>query len=310
MKKITIIMPFLNEEEEAVRTVESIYQTAPEEIFDIVAIDDCSENLSNLDKFGNIRYIRNKERIGVDGSRQLDIDMAQTPYVFVIDAHMRFKDDQWLQRVIECLEREPETAWCTTCVGLGYGTMDMNKHKGKYYGANMLFVDSEANAQRPAREVLEPKWAPKKDEVEYEIPCILGANYGFSKKWLEHINGLRGLKMWGSSEPFLSLKTWMAGGKCKIRTDIEIGHKFRSNAPYVTQVSSLVYNKIFLAKTILPQDLGDKLINHLPQDRNFRTAMAMINNNQDKIDEDRDYYSKIFKKTIYEYCEQFDINIP
>ena len=218
-------MPFLNEEEEPRKTIESIYETAPSSLFKIIAIDDGSNNKISLDGFDDVQVTYNEKRIGVDGCRQLGADMVDTPYLFIIDAHMRFKNDRWLERIIDCIEREPETAWCTTCIGLGYGSMDMNNHKGKYYGADMLFVDSDAKPNRPARQVLEPKWAQLKGAGEYEIPCILGANYGFSKKWFDHIKGLHGLKMWGTSEPFLSMKTWMAGGKCKIATDIGIGHK-------------------------------------------------------------------------------------
>jgi hypothetical protein len=121
---------------------------------------------------------------------------------------------------------------------------------------------------------------------------------------------LKGLRGWGTSEPFLSIKTWMAGGKCKIRTDIEIGHKFRNNAPYTTRISNLVYNKIFMCKTVFPANLGDQLIAYLPQDRNFREAMDMINNDALIIKEDREYYGQIFKRSIYDYCREFEIDIP
>jgi hypothetical protein len=188
--------------------------------------------------------------------------------------------------------------------------MDLAKAQGKYYGATMLFVDSDATSDRPAREVLEPKWAQVEAEEEYEIPCILGANYGFSKQWFQQIGGLRGLKMWGTSEPFLSLKTWMAGGKCKITKSVDIGHKFRSNAPYATGISHLVYNKMFLCRTILPEELGSKLIGFLSHDHNFTEAMKEIERNKVYIESHRQYYQSIFKRTIYEYCDRFKISLP
>jgi len=310
MKKITIIMPYLNEGSEPRKTIESIYETAPSDLFKIIAVDDGSDAPVSLDGFDDVESIRNQKRIGVDGCRQLGAEMVETPYLFIIDAHMRFKNDKWLERVVDCLEREPETAWCTTCLGLGYGTMDMNNHKGKYYAADMLFVDDNARQDRPAREVLEPKWASLKGAGEYEVPCILGANYGFSKEWFDYIRGLKGLKMWGTSEPFLSMKTWMAGGKCKIATGIEIGHKFRSNAPYATGVAYLVYNKIYLCKTILPEDLGEKLISYLPKDANFKNAMKKIEADKDTIEENKKYYKSIFKDSIQDYCQKFNIRLP
>jgi len=304
-------MPCLNEEKEPLETVSSIYNTASSDLFKIIVVDDASKSLPlDFSQFKDVRYVKNAERKGVDGSRQLGVKLADTPYILILDSHMRFKTDNWLEKIIDCLEREPETAWCTVCLALGFGDNDIGAATGRYYGANMLFVNKDARRDRPAREVLEPKWASKKNELEYEIPCILGANYAFSKKWFDHIRGLKGLRGWGSSEPFLSMKTWMSGGKCKIRTDIEIGHKFRNNAPYVTKISSLVYNKIFMCKTIFPTELGDELLRYLPQDRNFREAMNAIDEDRKVIEEDRKYYSQIFKKSIYEYCDRFRIAIP
>lgn len=306
-------MPFLNEGDEPLCTVRSLYETAPSSLFEVVAIDDRSTSPKGIDElcqYPNLRYIRNKKRMGVDASRQKGIDASETAYVLIIDAHMRFKNDGWMERFVECMEREPETAWCTTCVGLGYGSMDMGSPKGKYYGADMLFVDKDSKPNRPAREVLEPKWAQKQPEVEYEIPCILGANYGFSRAWLEHIKGLQGLKMWGTSEPFLSLKTWMAGGKCKIRTDIEIGHKFRETAPYRTNISALLYNKIFLCQTILPEPISNALIGYLPKDNNFNLAMNEISSDACVIENSRSYYKQIFERSIEEYCGRFSIDLP
>jgi len=310
MKKITIVMPFLNEEEEPLQTLKSIRNTAPDDLYEVIAIDDGSIAPPDLQGFPGVKYVKNTKRLGVDGSRQLGVNLAETPFIFIIDAHMRFKNDKWMERLLECMEREPYTAWCTTCVALGYGTMDMDPNKGKYYGANMLFIDPNAKKGRPAREILEPKWASKKNNVEYDIPCILGANYGFSKQWFNYIKGLYGLKMWGTSEPFLSIKTWLAGGKCKIRTDIEIGHKFRKNAPYRTGVSDLVYNKIFLCKTILPKELGETLIECMPKDINYKKAIKSINGQFEAIESYRKYYNGIFKNTIYEYCQKFDIQLP
>lgn len=309
MKKLTIIMPFLNEKEEPRLTIESIYKSIDPNLIDIIAIDDNSSEKSILSPNKNIRHVINKERIGVNGCLHFGINEAQTPYILIIDAHMRFPYG-WYDKLIECIEREPNTAWCTSCMQLGYGNMDLNRTTIEYTGATLLLVDKNGNPERPAREILEPKWIPKKQEMEYEIPCILGANYFFSKKWLMHINGLEGLKTWGTEEPFLSLKTWLAGGKCKITRNIRIGHKFRDNAPYSTHIWSMIYNKIYLCKTILPEDLSNKLIGFMPQDSNFKLAMVEIGKNKESIEKQKSYYNSILKVDIKEFCDKFSIQMP
>lgn len=310
MKHLTIVMPYLNEKDEPKLTIDSIYQTANPDYFNIIAIDDNSKEISSIPLKKEIKQIRNKERIGVNACIQMGINQAETPNVLIIDGHMRFPQG-WFNTLMECVTREPETAWCMSCMQLGYGNMDLTKARTEYTGATLLLVDKEANVNRPAREVLEPKWMPtKKDEMEYEIPCILGANYFFSKEWLTHIKGLEGLKTWGTEEPYFSLKTWMAGGKCKITRRIRIGHKFRDAAPYATQVWTMVYNKIYLCKTILPDDLGEKLISYMPKNNNFNLAMVEIGKNMEDIQKKKAYYKSIFKVDIKAICERFNIHMP
>ena len=310
-KLITIVMPFLNEGEEPRKTIESIYETAPSNLLTIIAIDDASDEPPKVfDAFDDVRYIRNEHRIGSAGCKHSGAMQAETPYVFIIDAHMRFKQDNWCLKLIDALEREPQTAFCTTCLGLSEGSMNLHLFRGKYYGATLAIVDETATPDRPARDILEPKWAKKQKKTVYEIPCLLGANYAFSSDWFRTIRGLDGLQIWGTEEPFMSLKTWLAGGKCKIITDIEIGHKFRDHAPYRTPVYHLVYNKIFVCKTILPADLGEKLIGYLPQDDTFRHAMEEIEKNAAFIEESRSYYRRLFTTSFYDYCRRFDIALP
>lgn len=308
MKKLSIIMPFLNEKEEPVNTINSIMETSNIDQLEIIAIDDCSKEMINLGQ-KNVKYIRNKQRLGVDACRQIGIEMAESNYCLVIDAHMRFRKDDWVNVIIDRVDSNPNTLWCTTCVGLGYGKMNMNNHNGKYYGADLkLLTDQEKD--RPCRQILEPKWSNEKQTIEYKIGCILGANYFFSRDWFLRIHGLKGLKSWGSSEPVMSLKSFMAGGDCRITKNIEIGHVFRDNAPYATPIADLVYNKIYILKTIFPKELEDKLMAYIPKDINYNAAMRMIESNKDIILSEKAYYESIFKYSIYDYCSQFDIKVP
>jgi glycosyltransferase involved in cell wall biosynthesis len=304
---ISIIMPYLNEED-VINTINSINNTIDTD-YEIIAIDDYSDNITDLSMFKNVHHIRNPNRIGVDESRDLGVSLAKYNNILIIDSHMRFNKG-WAKKIIDCIKREPKTIWCTTCLALGYGNMDIDRAKERYYGATILFTDKNCNPNLPAREILEPKWASKKDELEYEIPCILGANYAFDKNWYNYIHGLKGLKMWGTSEPFLSIKSWLAGGQCKITTEVEIGHKFRNNAPYATPIWTMVYNKLFLCKTTLDNELSEKLIGYMVKNAPFNLAMTNIINNSKFIEEERKYYDSIFRRNIYDYCSHFKINLP
>jgi len=313
MKEISIIIPYLNEPDNQVyKTVKNIYETASDSKFEIIVIDDCSKEkyIADLKSFPGVRHIRNQKRLGSGASKHLGMTLANTKFLCVLDAHMRFSRG-WLDLALECVSREPETCWCTSCMQLGYGVETLERATVEYTAATILFLDQDAHHGTPCREIVEAKWSQKKlGEVEYEVPCILGANYILSKKWVDHIKGLKGLTMWGTEEPFLSLKTWMAGGKCKINRRIRIGHFFRDRAPYATNVWALVYNKMFLCKTILPEEIGNKLIGYMPKNGSFSLAMAEIEKNSKSIEEDRQYYQSIFKASIQDYCHRFNIQLP
>ena len=309
MKKISVIIPHLNEKNEIIETIKSIRETSDSNMVDIIAIDDCSMDCVNLDSFSGVKQIRNEKRMGVDYSRNMGVEISTTPYALIIDGHMRFRNDNWANKMIDYIDGNNQVLWCTICCGLGYGVFDINKHMGKYFAADLkLLTDQEKN--RPCRNIIEPKWCSEKPGDEYSVSCILGANYFFSKEWFMHIHGLKGLVSWGSSEPALSLKSYLAGGDCKITKKIEIGHVFRDNAPYETPVSSLIYNKAYLLKTIFPKELEDKLMAYVPKDANFNNAMKIINANMAEIESERAYYQSIFKCSIYDFCKRFNIEVP
>jgi glycosyltransferase involved in cell wall biosynthesis len=310
MKKISIIMPFLNEGEWPYKTIQSIYDTADSSLFEIIAINDNSKEAYDFSRFPDVKYIINEKRIGVDESRQLGAELASTDKILILDAHTLFyPNSNWLNKVIDCIERDPTTVWCFTCVGLWEGNEDIYKHQGEYYGADLkLYTEKEKD--RPSRQIIEPTWSNKKPNVEEEVQVVLGANYAVSKEWFLKIHGLKNLKSWGSSEPFLSIKSWLSAGSCKINTDVKTCHLFRENSPFVTNIADLVYNKIYLLKTLFPKELEDKLMTYIPKDINLERAMKMINDNKDEIESERRYYQSIFKYSIYDLCKKFNIDIP
>lgn len=311
---MTIIIPHLNEPDNDVyNTVKSIYETANPDLFKIITIDDCSEEKYrvNLSEFKDVRQIRNNERIGVDGCRHLGGSMCDTDNLLVLDCHMRFqKQSEWLTKMIDACQKETDTIFCSTSLGLGYGNMDLCRHNGRYWGADLMIFDKKADPNRQSRECLEPKWRGKEEKGEiYEIPIVLGAVYFMTKKRFDFLHGFSGLKMWGSSEVWISLKNFMAGGVNKIHTGIEVGHRYRDNSPFSTGIHFLYFNKAYICKTIFPEDLGNRILDCLPKDVNLKNAMQLIEKNKVEIEEERKYYNGIFTRTIFDFCNKFGVII-
>jgi len=163
-------MPFLNEGNEPINTISGIYSTCNPNLIEIIAIDDCSTlSYTDFSLFPDVKVIRNNNRIGVAACRHKAALLAQTPNLLIIDGHMRFRDDNWIERITTALEKEPETLFCTTCVALKSDQMEMEKSGQKYFGANLKLVDETQQNSIIAGQIIEPKWAKEKVENIYEI---------------------------------------------------------------------------------------------------------------------------------------------
>src|ERR1035437_1876874 len=111
---LTIIIPFLNEKEELEQTLEDIHQHLYE-LIDVILINDNSNDgydyRSVAERIG-AKYVENRERLGIGASRDIGVELCQTPYFLLLDAHMRFYDNKWLERIIEELEKDSRSLLC------------------------------------------------------------------------------------------------------------------------------------------------------------------------------------------------------
>jgi len=298
---LSIIITALNEDSFILdKTIQSIIDSAPG--VEIIVIDDCSD-IPIVIKQKNIILERNKFRIGVAQSRHIGATLAKNKWLLFTDSHMLF-EKYWYNNFIQYSKNANEkTVFCGCCLGL-WEDFDLSKYRGKYYGAKLELWNEKEN------QILEGKWVPEiKDQEVYDISCLMGALYFIRKEYFFQIRGLSDLKMWGSDEPCLSLKIWLSGGEIKMAKNIKAGHLFRSAAPYTTGVKYLVYNKIRMAKTLLPDELGRDLISRLPKTLEFFEACKMINQEYKIIEEYANYYKSIFTKDIYWFLNKFNINI-
>lgn len=302
MAKLSIIITALNEQEELTPTLESIKATAGDKP-EIIVVDDFS-TIPVTANGSNIKIVRNQVRQGVGPSRHIGAEAATGDYILLTDAHMRF-DDGWYEAAMERIVGREKTMHCGACLGLDKNCMDIKKPRGVYTGATMLIHDKKTN------EIFEGKWIPdKKDQDDYELGCVMGASYFLPRKFFFDIGGLKALKMWGSDEPYLSMKTWMAGGEIRMMKSCRIGHKFRDVAPYSTWVPNLLYNKIRSIMTLFDEVTAAFLISKFPQNGDLVAALKMIAQDNFIIEEERKYYKLIFEHDARWFCEKFNITYP
>ena len=215
-KQLTVIIPFLNEGIEVKSTVQNIKKWVGDRVH-IIVINDCSDDGYDYEtdmKGLGIEYVINRSRIGAARSKGLGVELSTTPYFLLLDAHMRFYDDKWVDILVDTLEQDDRRILCCQTKYLHksgnrvYESIDP-KELRKRYGA---FV----NLNKEER-ILEPQWIFKEKEfgtISEKTPCIYGAGYSASKMYWDRLKGFQGLLGFGLEEAYISIKAYLEGGCC------------------------------------------------------------------------------------------------
>ncbi len=270
-KKITIIIPFLNEGVEVEETVKNIKEHAKIP-FDIILINDGSTDKYNYFQVAqkyNCIYREHKNRVGVASSRDEGVLLARTKYILLLDAHMRVYQDDWLENIITHLEELSDNLLCAATIPLD---LDGNKTSEKIgYGAYWDFNTSNIH------------WVTKitseeKKSRRVEVPCLLGASYAFDRDYWLKLKGLEGLSSYGLDEQFICLKNWIMGGKSYVALDVKFGHKFRDNTtvPYELNSPDFIRNILLVAEMFYSTSFQANLLSFLKEQNGLDFLMYQI----------------------------------
>jgi len=291
----------LDEGNEVDQTLASIRATAGNAV-NILFVNDASTD--GHDYAGAARrhgavYIENPSRRGTGRSRDVGVEHVKTPNAMLIDSHMRFHEDDWWRRVNDAIADDPRAIYCTRCEKLDRKGQ-LVRQEWNHHGAWIRF-EGETEA-----DVLETKWIDQAsfDAPLIDIPCVLGATYAFDVAYYRKLGGLLGIRGWGVEEIYLSLKAWLEGGRCRLLTDVEIGHKFKEEPTYPVFSSHLYYNKLLVCETLLPRALGAHVRGVLAKcagdPEAFARAEARIEEHRDLLDRLCAYYESFYTRPFSE----------
>lgn len=305
--RLSVVIAALNDNAELKATLDSLFATAKTDV-EVIVVDDCSANPVRY-QHDNVYVHRNNPRLGCAPSRHLGAELSSGDVVLFTDSHMRFTDG-WDTGALERLKGRPNTILCGSCLGLDEKNMDVTKPAGVYSGATLNFYGPDRhNTQR--KQVFEGVWKDHKDDEE--IACLMGAVYFVPRELFFRIGGLSELKMWGSDEPYLSVKAWRSGAEIRVARNVRVGHKFRAAAPYRTEEWPMIFNKIRALMMVCPENEARFLVSRLRELTNpavFKDAEKWIQHERRFIVSHYNYYQQIFKRSLREYCERFDIVYP
>lgn len=303
---ISVLITAHNEDlNEVNNTIASIRATAGD--IEIVLVDDASVLPLDI-KDKSVNLIRTDIRCGVGPARHCAALHATGEYLLITDAHCRFEKG-WSDRAMKRIVGRPTTVHCGSCVALEVGQMDMAKATHTYHGATLNVFGPDKN-KPGATQILEGNWLSDREGDDYPIACIMGAVYLMPTDWFFHLNGLRMLKGWGGDEVLLSLKSWLAGGECRMMKSVRIGHQFRHTAPYPTEAWALKYNAMMIALTCLPMDKAWKLNSLHRGGPELLQAKKEIERDYGNIMAERFYLQSIFKRDFQWYLDWFHLTFP
>lgn len=296
MEKLTLIIPFKNERGEVRKTLESFLEYAESKV-EIVLINDAS--LDDYDyklvaeKF-NAQYIVHTESMGVAASREDGIKNTYTPYFLILDAHMRAYQKGWDRIILNELQKDHRAIFCCKTICLNQEGKKVSDKIG--CGCFLNFFN------------LTYTW----NEFSYssstiDIPCIMGASYACCKEYWNLLHGINGLMGYGFDEQFISIKTYLEGGKCKLISSLVFGHIFRKleEVPYNINNIYFLFNQLYIVELLYPfmekNNFFVKLKNKYKEGDLYEKAIQILKNSD--VNLEKKYYSQIFTQTFYDLVE-------
>jgi glycosyltransferase involved in cell wall biosynthesis len=306
--KVSVIIPVKNEDPELlIRVLHNLTKGYYKDELEVLLINDGSMNPDGsfmpireiLPRViaNRVEVIDNKKQFGVGYCMDRGVERA-TGDVIVLAGADTFPQRSWLQYVKNTVS--DDILACGVSVGLQPGNYDINQ-EGLYYryGAKMLYTMTVEDLPKLSplrkdpnyRDILEAKWQPKQSDEPYEISCVYGAFYWMTKKTYDRIHvwdteegkQFRGHMRWGCLEPHLSLKAKVYGVKCMMYPDFKVGHCFgRINDIYTVRSvrdDLKFWNKLFVAHTLLDDELRDEVLAWPHHSLNLSQAKAYIKRN-------------------------------
>lgn len=294
---LTIIIPFLNEKEEVRNTVANIRENSHSGDITILLINDASDDgfdYEAIAKEYGTEYIVNPKRLGVAASRDLGVRKSCTKYILLLDAHMRFYNSIWVNKLLTELDNDAKALLC--CQTKGLMAIDDKiieiKNRPTSFGAYIDFYNE--------KELLECHWIFQEDKNQLDsdvinIPCVLGAAYSCSREYWLYLKGLQGLLFYGNDEAYISMKVWLDGGSCKLLKNVVVGHVYRNSPPYTIENSSRIYNRILISELLLPDFHKARINSSLKRFHHYKDALGIFYHYREHIYSLKKYYDDLFR---------------
>ena len=255
---ISLVIISRNEGSELEATVANLMQTVPASQREIFVVDDGSTDGSAefLTSLPEIRILHS-EGIGVARARNFGASHATGQVVVFCDAHIRAPEN-WYLPVLQALE-DPRVGACAPGI---YSLLEPDR---RGYG---LFIDGPD---------LHASWHAKRPDAPLEVAVLPGCFLAMRREVFEATGGFDpGMRQLGGNDNEVSFRLWTFGYKLLILPQVEVGHLFRTVAPYETTWASVVHNRLRMAMVHFDAARVERVVEALVQYERFPAGLALM----------------------------------
>lgn len=260
---ISIVIPARNEGDNLPDTVGCLLETTADAEFEIVVVDDGSEDGSGdatARRFagdGRVRVLRG-EGLGAAAARNLGGGAARGDILIFMDGHC-WCPPGWLERLTAPLA-DPR-------VGLtGPAFADLLTDDGACgYGITWPEAD------------LGMAWLERQGDAPYPVPLQPGGCGALRRELFEQLGGFdAGMGCWGYEGEEFSLRVWLAGREVWVIPDCLVRHLFRPRHPYPVLPADVLRNRLRLASVHFSDDRLARVIERSRAEPQFAPALAAL----------------------------------
>jgi hypothetical protein len=230
-------------------TVDGLLATSERYTREILLVDDGSLVPIQLAR-PDLHVVRNRVPIGAAQSRRLGGMLANGDVVVWMDAHMSFAPD-WLDMMMA--HAESGALLCSPW-------WNYELTQPLCWGADIVWCGERnyAKGRSPGFALRHLTAMPAQDVVD--VPMVIGGCYMMLRESYEEIGGFSPLlRVWGSVDMDLSVRSWMAGKGVKCVTHAKVGHLIKPKFQYQVRWEHVEFNKVAMIRTVFDEPTALKL---------------------------------------------------
>lgn len=277
IEQVSIIIPAKNEGANVKMTVDSIVNTSSTIPYEVIVVDDASQDdccrfLAENEGYWQgkgVKLIRTGG-LGSANARNMGAGHAAGDMLVFSDAHVVVEKD-WLEKMAAAMSQPGVDV-------LAPGIADFNNPHIVGFGQTW-------------NEKLEIQWLRAPRDVS-PIPLAPGGLEAVKKETFHRVGGFeKGFKIWGYEDVEFSFKCWLFGFGVYVTPDVTVKHVFRSRHTYYVSYKEVYYNLMRMAVSHFGRERLAKTVNLIMSAPEVENILAEITLS-DVWEQRKDYFNQ------------------